>query len=329
MLRKGLFVVGCGVGLLAALTALVVLLRGTGELVVVEAPAGDTRYRRETIPLEFSVVTYNIQGRPVLDDTRGKFPEIGRRLGEFDLVAFQECFVNHEYLWGALDHPVKVFDNTLRNSWKLVGSGLSTVGRFPLVGLEHMHFGTRGELQNRPASKGILLTRFDIDGHTVDLYNTHMEAGRGRLADEARFQQVDELIAFVQAKSPPEHTVILAGDFNMRPLREFHGEFETDSKLVGFQRMLEGLGPAFRDVSDEIHGTPGPLSADNHDALWRRRPGGPEDVDRVLLRAGAGVRVYPLSWDKPIEDFRADTGELLSDHDPIVVVFRLAAGEQE
>lgn len=326
-MRRFFRVIALAAGLLVAAAALVLLMRGTGELVVEEAAAEDSRYRREALPIEFSVVTYNIQGRPVLDDTRGKFPEIGRRLGDFDLIGIQECFVNHEYLWGTMDHPVKVFDDTLRNPWKLVGSGLSNVGRFPLVGVEHMHFSTKGEFQNRPASKGILLTRFDIGGHTVDLYNTHMEAGSSREASTARLQQVEELIAFVHAQSPPEHSVIFVGDFNMRPLREFYGDSVTDSKLIGFQRMREGLGPDFRDASDEIHGLPGPMSAENRDAPWRRRPGGPEDIDRFLFRAGEGVRLEALSWDKPIEDFRADTGELLSDHDPIIVVFRLEAIE--
>lgn len=329
---------GTVVFLFLAVLALLMVLRImiNPVMVIEEAPADDTRYLRDDLPVEFTVATYNVQGRPVLDDTKNKFPEIGRRLGQFDIIGFQECFVHHDYLWEPMDHPAKVFDGSLRNFSKLVGPGLSTAGRFPLVETIQMHFSSKGELQNRIASKGILLTRFDIGGHTVDVYNTHMEAGRSEEADKARFIQVEELVDFVQANSPPEHSVIFIGDFNLRPLREhhmytYHINQEIDSKLAGFHYMMDGLGDDFSDASDEIHGVPGPISPVNIDAPWRRKPFGVdggnfnlnEDVDRIIFRAGKGMTLELLSWEKHIEDFRADSGKFLSDHHLISVIFRL------
>lgn len=311
----------------------VLLIRGTGAMFVETAPEGDPRYIGGELPIEFTVCTYNIQGRPVLDDTKGKFPEIGRRMEPFDLIGFQECFLNHDVLWSTMDHPVQVYHGTLRSPWKLVGSGLGNSARFPLIGVEHMHYTSKGEFQNQPASKGLLMTRHDIGGHTVDFYNTHMEAGRSDEAMEARRVQVAEIIDFVNAHSPPGHTVIFVGDFNMTPLRQHDLEAAREAgydppeagisyRQLGFQRMMEGLGEDFQDAMDELFGIPEPYSEENHDMPWWRRPGR-EHIDRVLFRAGEGLRLVPLEWHRHIEDFRADDGELLSDHDPISVRFRL------
>lgn len=109
----------------------------------------------------------------------------------------------------------------------------------------------------------------------------------------------------------------------MYPLRAHDTEAQLDSKNLGFQRMMEGLGEGFRDASDEILGLPGPKSPENADALWCRHPGGSEDYDRILFRAGTGVDIEPLLWEKHIDDFRDDSGEPLSDHDPVKVRFRL------
>ncbi len=311
------------IALLAVIVLGFFLLRGPGVIFVEEALAEDLRYLGGSLPIEFTIATYNVQGRPLMDDTRGKFPEIGSRLEPFDIIGFQELFVNHDLLWGAMDHPVKVFDGTLRSRFKLVGPGLSTVGRFPLMETVQMHFTSKGEFQNRVASKGILLTRFNIGGHTVDVYNTHMEAGSSAEAAEARYLQVEELAAFVGRNSPPEHSVIFLGDFNMRPLRDYHTDADIDSKLLGFQLIMEGLGEGFRDASDEINGIPVSLTAENYDAPWRRSPGSGEDIDRILFRPGTGVSLEPLHWEKHVEAFRADSGEPLSDHDLVSVRFRL------
>ncbi|GEM_PF-614484 len=340
--RRKAMIFKLSVALIALLIMVVLTLFFTVRIMIIPdtvveyAPEDDMRYLRGDLPVEFSVVTYNIQGRPILDDTKGKFPEIGQRLEEFDIIGFQECFVHHDYLWEPMEHPVKVFDGKLRNPSKLVGSGLSTASRFPLEENFRMHFTTKGEFQNRVASKGIVLTRFDVHGHTVDVYNTHMEAGRSDEAVKARFIQVEELVEFVHDNSPPEHSVIFMGDFNLRPLREhhtlaYHINENIDSKRLGFHYMMKELGDDFRDASDKIHGVPGPMSLDNIDALWRRKPFGVdgsnynlnEDVDRVIFRPGEGVNLEPLNWEKHIEDFRADSGEFLSDHHPVSVQFRL------
>lgn len=68
------------VALFLAVVAVLLLIRGNGELVIKEALVDNGSYLQLELPVEFTVATYNVQGRPLLDDTGGKFSEIGRRL---------------------------------------------------------------------------------------------------------------------------------------------------------------------------------------------------------------------------------------------------------
>ena len=287
-----------------------------GGTTVVTAPEGDAAYITDALPLEFSIVTYNVQGRPWFDDTRKSFPEIGARMNAFDIVAYQECFKDHRVLWEPSVHPAKAYHNRLRDPLRIVGSGLSTVARFPLVTHKAEVFRTAAEVQNKVASKGMLLTRFDIGGHTVDVYNTHMEAGSSPEANESRRAQGQQLIDFVARNSPAAHTVIFVGDFNMSPYREgvnyrdytprhFGSTEDMQARTAVFDRIRAEL--VLTDVSEELEG---PV----HD-----------DIDRVLYRVGDGVTLSPISWEHNRDDFLFDDGRRLSDHDPVIVRFRLEA----
>jgi len=257
-------------------------------------------------PAEFSVLTYNVQGRPSFDDTKHKFPYISPLLNRFDIVGVQECFKDHQRLWAQADHPVKVYHSELRNPFKIVGSGLGNLGRFPLVATEAMTFSDPGDFQNWPASKGILLTRFDVNGMTLDVYNTHFCAGRKEDSRRAKHVQGDEMIAFVQQHSPPAHNVIFVGDFNMRPSRgpEDREAHKDDPKVVVFDRVFEAL--KFRDASDEING---PTRI---------------DIDRILFRPGTDCTMEVLSWQKDGPEFYDPAKAPLSDHEPVFARFRLS-----
>ena len=51
--------------------------------------------QRETV----SVISYNIQARPLLDDCAWKNPQIGERLRPFDLIGLQESFCGYRQLF--------------------------------------------------------------------------------------------------------------------------------------------------------------------------------------------------------------------------------------
>ncbi len=256
-------------------------------------------------PVEFTAMTYNIQARPWFDDSKHKFKYISPLTNASDICAFQECFKDHARLWAAAEHPVKVYHATLKHPFKIVGSGLSILGKFPLTRTDGINFRDAGDEQNWPASKGSLMASFDLGGMPLDVYTTHIAAGKKPASLLARKTQVDELIAFVRSHSPADRSFILMADFNMRPSRgpEDKAANKDNPKITMFDHLVSELGA--RDASDEINGPTG------------------EEIDRVLFRPGTGVTMTPLSWKRDTPEYYDPEGVPLSDHKPVFVRFRM------
>ena len=53
-----------------------------------------------------SVLCYNIQSRPVLDDAAGKNPRIGRKLAQYDFAGIQELFASPGKVFEAADSSI-------------------------------------------------------------------------------------------------------------------------------------------------------------------------------------------------------------------------------
>ena len=254
---------------------------------------------------EFTIMTYNVQARPLFDDSKQKFKFISPLMNAYDICAFQECFKDHHLLWEATEHPVKLYHATLKHPFKVVGSGLSILGKFPLEKTDGINFDSQGDGQNRPASKGVLMARFLVQGMPVDVYTTHIAAGKHEASMRAKFEQSDEIIRFINQTSPPENAVILLGDFNMRPSRgpEDREANKNNPKVMGFDYLVKGLN--LRDASDEINGPVG------------------TEIDRILFRPGNGQTMTPLRWQHDGPEFYGPDGEPLSDHEPVIVKFKL------
>lgn len=317
VIRRSKFLKRAGVFLVVGLLALAVFAWWRMGGVVVEV--GDQGYTAVADPAsaEFSVVTYNVQARPWFDESRAKFAAISPLLNDYDLVSIQECFKDYRRLWDGTTHPVRIYHSRLKSPWKIVGSGLSVLGRFPLEGVEAESFETVGDRQNWPASKGLLLARFRVGDMPLDFYATHMEAGRKPDAMWSRREQAEQLVRFVRRHSPPEHAVIFAGDFNMRPVREGRGEvplndytpgaeplvFDTMTREQVFEAVRLEL--ALKSASEEL---PGPVY---------------NGVDHVLYRSGDGLRLTALKYQHDAPVFYFPDGKPLSDHEPLIVWFRL------
>jgi hypothetical protein len=55
---------------------------------------------------EFSIATYNVQARPLFDDSVHKFTRMPKVLEPFDIVSFQEMFKDHALMYAGLSHGV-------------------------------------------------------------------------------------------------------------------------------------------------------------------------------------------------------------------------------
>lgn len=265
----------------------------------------------------FSILTYNVQMRPVLDQNDYKATRISPKLNFFDIATIQESFAKKSRLMKDALHPEQRHFTDKRHCFSFVDSGLSTLSKFPVIFEAKEIYHSYAGFSDSLASKGILLTRLLIDGLILDLYTTHMQAGYTDSENRARREQAKQVIEFVNRHSPREHSVLIVGDFNMspkRPDRKFedfkpqHYSHERDmiQRTDSFQLMLEGL--ELTDVQDLLE------------------PKKVDEIERMVFRAGCNHEFRPEKVYRAPQ-FIDEHGAPLSDGLPLGAEFILRAGE--
>jgi endonuclease/exonuclease/phosphatase family metal-dependent hydrolase len=282
------------IAVLAALLAAAILERPSAqEATVPKSP------RREEKPEVFSVLSYNVHGLfwPAAGGKRVRMPAIGKKAGEYDLVLFQEDFLNgpHQRLASAMPQFPAIRGHGPGGGLKFLGSGLTTSYRGDLFELVHQDRRSFREcygwvrlasLNDCWSRKGFLHLRLRIaSGAEIDVINLHMDAG-GTPGDLAtRTSQLRELHTHI-ARETAGRALIIAGDFNVDV-----GSPEWEREIVPFLRET-GL----RDAEAR----PGP-------GLWKQRlehvfyRSGSLDLE--LLATGADPRFVAES--KPLSDHPA------------------------
>jgi len=249
---------------------------------------------------ELSVLTYNVHGLPGAitgDDTAGRMSQISERITTHDIVGLQEDFdaENHATLVGSSTHTTGLwFDDKLED--RFYGSGLSVLAEAPLVEHIHQHFtscnGTIDSASDCLASKGFQALRVRIGGATLDVYNTHLEAGGSAADNDARAAQVQALVDSLQGWST-DQAVIFTGDFNLR---------ETDPEdLPLIEQLL--------------------IEAELERACWAVECATPNHIDKILFRSSDSIALSASEWSNIEADFRDTEGTPLSDHPAIEAIF--------
>lgn len=265
---------------------------------------GTSSALKDTAALETSgdlrVLTYNVHGLPGAitgDDTAGRLSQISSRITDHDIVGLQEDFDadNHASLVAASTHRTGLwFDDTLPD--RFYGSGLGLLADAPLIEHVHQHYttchGTIDAASDCLASKGFQAARVQFGDTTLDIYNTHLEAGGSSADDDARAAQVEALVDALQGWSAGE-AVIFTGDFNLR---------ETDPEdLPLIDRLLD--------------------ETDLQRACWAVGCDTPHHIDKILFRSSTSLTLTATGWSNIEADFRDAAGEPLSDHPAIEARF--------
>lgn len=235
-------------------------------------------------PLTFSVLTYQVQ-----TSATENLPLIGSKLDDFDIAGVQGCFNRCDILLAAAHHPNKYYFSERPYWWNRTNSGLASLSNFPLIEVKKIFYKAQANLVDENASKGVLLMRYDVSGHILDVYNTQMQPGQEQMDIAARQIQALELVKYVNMESPAEHTVVLIGDFNMGP-----------SKQPTIKSKLN-----LQDPAETLHG------------LFEN------PFDRVLFRSGSNTVFKPIAWKDMSEVFVDKGGAPLSQSAPIAVQFSL------
>ncbi|MEZ4320922.1 MAG: endonuclease/exonuclease/phosphatase family protein [Myxococcota bacterium] len=244
------------------------------------------------------LLTYNVQGLPdVLTDSPRpnveRMTAIAPLLESFDIVGLQEDFDadNHALLTDTTHPEVAWFSAPVDES-RAYGAGLSLLSREPRTDyVETFYTACNGVFDGASdclASKGFQRLSLDLGGVTVDLVNTHHEAGGGPEDDVARRSQVQQVIDTLAAV--PDHAVIFMGDTNLRP---------SDPEDVDELALYADAG--MRDACVE-------LDCDE-----------PDHIDRFLIRDAPGITLTVDAWEDLDATFRFAEGDPMSDHPPISI----------
>lgn len=266
---------------------------------------------------DFNILTFNVQMRPFIDFNHYKATRLSPKFNQYDIVTVQESFSRKNILLKDAKHPYQAHLTDKRHCFSFVDSGLSTLAKFPIIFEAKEVYRAYAGFSDSLASKGILLTRFSIDGLILDVYNTHMQAGDTDRENKARREQALQVVEFVNKHSLPEHSVLIVGDFNMSPLRTDRKFDEYKPKHYSHDRDMIQRTSSFKLIMDGL------LLTDIHDSLMSDRP---DEIERMLFRSGCAHDFKPQKIYHPTE-FIDEHKIPLSDGRPVVTNFSLTEGE--
>lgn len=285
-------------------------LYSCGQTQSISTPASDAE------AVHFSVLTFNVAARPGRGDKELErvLPLIGQKLDAFEISGVQECLSKCELLLNASKAPYKSYFKDKIGGIFPTNSGLASLSKYPIIEVKKRYYLAQAELSDQIAIKAILLIRYNIAGHTVDVYNTNMQPGDSQHAQTARTLQAAELIQMVLTESPPTNAVIIHGDFNMGPKRpgktwskydpqHYNSQADMLARTTVFSGIMQSL--ALRDASDFVFGPK------------------LDHIDRILFRSGSNTVFKPVGWDDKSDVFVDAEGHPLSDNTPVAVRFEM------
>jgi len=245
------------------------------------------------------VLSYNVNGLPTESedaDPATRMAQISPLLADYDIVGLQEDWERDSHDLLAEDGEFRTdlwFGDPLDDAHDY-GQGVALLSALGTTERWSGYFeacnGLEDAFYDCVYSKGYGGGRLEIaGGDTVDVYVSDLEKGNGDKDQEARVDNVAELIAAIQAESDGRALLLLA-DTNLDP------EDEEDAALLA--QIEEDL-----DVSE--------VCAE----LGCSDPG---MTNRIFYRGSADVTLAAQSWREPI-DFLDSSGYPLSDQSPVLV----------
>ncbi len=275
-------------------------------LAVLSAASG---YGQETLRGNFSVMTYNVAGLPywINDLDPYRFPTLGQKLNNYDLVMLQEDFWYHDDIKKTANFPYESIPK--ENSWSewanghIVNDGLNRFSRFPMRDFTRIPWGIcylygsdgNGAGSDCLATKGFSVARHKVRGKNdnefeIDIYSVHMESGGTSEAKDFRIQQATMLFKYMKTFSAV-NPVIVVGDFNfsMGNMPDLYSAFSTEAGLTD---SYDTLG-----VLQKLKGK----------------------IDRIFYRNSNKIKMVPVRYESA--DFRDKDNKMLSDHRPEIVWF--------
>lgn len=283
--------------------------------------------------VQFDVLSLNTFGlpKPLGKDVGERHSRIGKAIGSYEVVGFQEAFSSESKnlaagaaLTGLSYHIHQPSEQ------RLLTSGLATFSQYEIVksGFKAFSYGSHADAL---AEKGVSFSRIRVPGGgLIDVYNTHFQAAndhpRSKLdqlwfkgmaqifpgydmpRNEIRAHDAQVLIDYVKANDEG-HPVIIMGDFN------------TQDHQPVYQQLRQGLGlhDSFREANPTDPGyTSDALTNPYKDGTDKRKR-----VDYIFYRSGQDAELKVLSSELAFN--QAVDGMFVSDHYGLHTQFQLTA----
>jgi len=255
-------------------------------------------FTKQTADGYFSFLTYNIAGLPQglsSSNPSVNIPQISPRLNNYDIVLMQEDFSYH---WDVIAKNGQPYISQPSAFSGLMGDGLNRLSYCKFTSFYREPWalcsGFVDQSNDCLTLKGFSFGRHYINStQTVDIYNLHMDAGGSAGDNEARMVQTYQLIDYVLYRSAGR-AVIIAGDFNMR-----YSDIDDDPNLTELKTTLSLIDSA------EFLG------------IFNDR------IDKIFYRSTASVILTPQTYSVETVEFSDSSGNPLSDHEPIEVLFKI------
>ncbi|RIK96797.1 MAG: hypothetical protein DCC71_22165 [Proteobacteria bacterium] len=240
---------------------------------------------------ELSLLTYNVHGLPswvARDDPPARIPQILDKARAYDVVLLQEDFAHHALV--VAHNPLRfLLRGNGAPSALFQGAGLTILSQLEAIASERASYGVcsgwLGAANDCLARKGWMHARLRLpEGGELDVWNTHLDAGRGDTDRDARRVQLGRLAAAIERHSAGR-AVVAGGDLNLE------WSDPADRALLDAFAQRLGLATAVRTQPAE----------------WD------DQVDYLLARSGDALCLAPLAGGKD-ERLLDAAGRALSDH---------------
>ncbi|WP_374764907.1 endonuclease/exonuclease/phosphatase family protein [Yunchengibacter salinarum] len=326
-------------GALPGAGALILALAGLTPLPGQEVSAADG--------LEVDILSYNVNALPALpgDGLSRRMTEIGKRLARLhedrdrpQVVLLQEAFDPRVRALiaeagfpfqvrgpgrraGGASPGNKVLDAVLDavgvkgDTGTPLNSGLYILSELPVMEARFTTFDSACAGLDCFANKSILMARLRLpdDGGLIDVvtshFNSHGSSGvPAAVSRAAHTKQVDILARFLKGRGS-EHPLVLAGDFNVRPVPRYR----TFRKTITVRDVGRQCTLALPDCT---------LADDTSPPEVRMQTN-----DKHFMRAGAALNLRPVHVARTFRGYFE--GRPLSDHLGYAVRYRLTAPDPD
>lgn len=263
--------------------------------------------------MNLTLLSYNVQSRPVLDNVFKKAKLIGPKLDGYSLCGLSESWVYSQELADYTNYENKIISTKKRHWYTLLGCGLVTLSNLTLVD-QHVHiYEHAANPQDLVASKGFMMTRWLLAPNVyLTTILTHMQADFTvciQNGPKASMDQAIELVSYIKSHVPETDGLILYGDQNIGPNRaydytEYHdagylSNADVDRRSAIYNYIVNSLHVI--DIWDEL--VLPPNNYDGYDRAWYRQAPNVKIVANSIKRNNTFVddNNEPLSDSMPVE----------------------------